>query len=405
MMKDYDNEIDTRLVFVRPITFLDVLSQANSTQAGLFSAVLTAFIIDVYRNLDVDYTQDSATVLRQILAQLAGQTVNNIASSPPSATPSPTVIIVIVLWFVSLVFSLLSALFSISAKQWLHTYYKWTEVAHMQHGLILQGFYRANFNSWRVPETITGLGVLLQVALVLFAIGLVGYLWTLNFVVSSVLSVFALLMVVLSVLACPYKFPPAYVLLKFRTGTSKRDWTERDVPIAKRNLHLDEQQPALTRVIAQTALLLDIAPDQLELAIAPSPDIAPGKLELASAPSLDDILSQTIGLARGRVYQLSDELTALLSSIVTSQTILKGDPLSEDDDSRLLGLWRITLGPMARAPLTIFRAISYLEKRITEIISSDLAKKYVDLLVTFILPLCCKLSGEHHSFLPCRFVV
>ncbi|KAJ7857012.1 hypothetical protein B0H13DRAFT_1571055, partial [Mycena leptocephala] len=126
MMKDYDNEIDTRLVF-----------------AGLFSAVLTAFIIDVYRNLDVDYTQDSATVLRQILAQLAGQTVNNIASSPPSATPSPTVIIVIVLWFVSLVFSLLSALFSISAKQWLHTYYKWTEVAHMQHGLILQGFYRA----------------------------------------------------------------------------------------------------------------------------------------------------------------------------------------------------------------------------------------------------------------------
>ncbi|KAJ7814588.1 hypothetical protein B0H14DRAFT_2217057, partial [Mycena olivaceomarginata] len=125
MIRDYDNEINTLLVF-----------------ACLYSAVLTAFIIDVYQNLNVDYTQDSTTVLRQISAQLEGQTpVGN--ALPPSASPSPTVIIVIVLWFISLVLSLLSALFSIFVKQWLHTYAKWTEVAHnnLEQGLTLRGFY------------------------------------------------------------------------------------------------------------------------------------------------------------------------------------------------------------------------------------------------------------------------
>jgi hypothetical protein len=167
---------------------------------------------------------------------------------PPSASPSPTVIIVIVLWFISLVLSLLSALFSIFVKQWLHAYPRWTEVAHnnLQQGLILRSFYWANFNYWRIPAIFAALGVLLQIAPVLFVIGLVAYLWTLNFVVSSVLSFFALLMAILSALiivlplfyeACPYKFPLVYVPLQSRTHSSEHDWTERDVPIAKRHLH------------------------------------------------------------------------------------------------------------------------------------------------------------------------
>ncbi|KAJ7226551.1 hypothetical protein C8J57DRAFT_1031883, partial [Mycena rebaudengoi] len=71
---------------------------------------------------------------------------------------------------------------------------------------------------WKIPDFFTALGVLLQVSLVLFAIGLVAYLWTLNFGVSSVLSFFVLLMIVLSALVvslpvfyedCPYKSPLA----------------------------------------------------------------------------------------------------------------------------------------------------------------------------------------------------
>jgi DMSO reductase anchor subunit len=117
-------------------------------KAGLFSAVLTAFIVDVYKELNIDYTQDSATILHTLLqAQVDGQMITA-ALSLPTASPSFTVIIVIVLWFVSLVLSLLSALFSIFIKQWLHTYKKWTEVAHtnLQQGIMLRGFYQASFN-------------------------------------------------------------------------------------------------------------------------------------------------------------------------------------------------------------------------------------------------------------------
>jgi hypothetical protein len=326
---------------------------------------------------------------------LENQTIELHVLPAPSANPSSPVIIVIILWFVSLVLSLLSALFSIFVKQWLHTYAKWTEVAHsnLQQGLILRGFYQANFKAWRIPTIFTALGVLLQVALVLFVIGLVTYLWTLNFVVSSVLSFFALLMVVLSAIViilpvfyedCPYKFPLGYVLLKIRTYSSEGDWTERDVPIAKRHLHLDDEQPPLTRAIAQTALLLDIAPDQFEEAIF-------------SSNSDNATVVQTMAMARSRVHELSAQSTTLLSRIVTSRTMLQSD-LDDDDDARLMNLWQITLGSMAHTPLAIFHAIHYLEEHIRDKIKGgahDSSKKYMKLLVTCILPQCSNLpSGK-----------
>jgi hypothetical protein len=276
-----------------------------------------------------------------------------------------------VLWFISLLLSLLSALFSIFMKQWLHTYDRWTEVAHnnLQQGLILRRFYQAGFHSWRIPAIFTALGVLLQVALILFVIGLVVYLWTLQFVVVySVVSCFAILMIVLSAIViclpvvyedCPYKLPVAYVLLKFRIKSTERDWTERDVPIAKKHLHLDDKQPPVDRIIAQTALLLDIAPIQLELAISPSTSNMSDSGDQAPAAKV---------LVEGRVHELSAQSIVLLSNIVTS--LLQGE-FKEDDDARLMGLWQITLLHMARAPLALFHAAHYLEKRVKEEKSSD----------------------------------
>ncbi|KAF7357334.1 Zf-C3HC-domain-containing protein [Mycena sanguinolenta] len=375
MMKDYDSEIDTLLVF-----------------AGLFSAVLTAFIVDVYQQLNIDYMQDSATILRALLqAQVSSQTVTA-ALSAPSASPSSTVIIVIALWFVSLVLSLLSALFSIFIKQWLHTYDKWTEVAHtnLQQGIMLRGFYQASFKHWRIPAIFTALGVLLQVALLLFVIGLVAYLWTLNFVVSSVLSFFALIMIVLSAVViflpvayedCPYKFPLAYVLLTWRRDSTERDWTERDIPLAKKHLHLDDKHRALARAIAQTALLLDIAPAELNSAISP-PD------SILHPPTRD----QTLALVRARVHELSSESTCLLSNVITSNTILQST-LTEAEDAQLLVLWQITFSALLRPPKAILLALQHLEKRIKHG-GSKMDENFVDVLVNCIMPRCCDLSDQ-----------
>lgn len=101
MLKDFNEEIDTLLVF-----------------AGLFSAVLTAFIIDVYKRLEEDPADASAAILRRISIQLAGAADEQLDPLPSSSFhPSRLVIAVNVLWFASLLFSLFAALVGILAKQ------------------------------------------------------------------------------------------------------------------------------------------------------------------------------------------------------------------------------------------------------------------------------------------------
>jgi hypothetical protein len=52
MVKDYQEEIDTLLVFVRGPRRLFILGLITlASQAGLFSAVLTAFVVESYQSL------------------------------------------------------------------------------------------------------------------------------------------------------------------------------------------------------------------------------------------------------------------------------------------------------------------------------------------------------------------
>jgi hypothetical protein len=188
----------------------------------------------------------------------------------------------------------------------------------------------------------------------------VAYLWTLNFVVSSVLSFFALVMIVLSAVViflpvayenCPYKFPLAYVLVTWRRGSTERDWTERDVPLAKKHLHLDDKHRALARAIAQTALLLDIAPGEFNSAISPSDSIL--------YPTTPE---QTLTLAGARAHELSRESTCLLSNVITSSTILQST-LTEAEDAQLLVLWQIIFSALPRPPKAILLALQHLEEK------------------------------------------
>jgi hypothetical protein len=71
MVKDYQEEIDTLLVFVRHPHHLFIIRLIIlALQAGLFSAVLTAFVVESYQSLQEDYTQTSADLLRQISQRL-----------------------------------------------------------------------------------------------------------------------------------------------------------------------------------------------------------------------------------------------------------------------------------------------------------------------------------------------
>jgi hypothetical protein len=129
MFHEYKEDIDTVLIFVctRVIGVRSIL--LNSTQAGLFSAVVSSLLSQSYPLLQQDNTQVSAetlvTISQQLAALLSNATSGQEAPSPlpPAAfVPVSYAIRVNVLWFLSLVFSLAAALFGIVIKGWMQEY-------------------------------------------------------------------------------------------------------------------------------------------------------------------------------------------------------------------------------------------------------------------------------------------
>ena len=98
---------------------------AHVLQAGLFSAVLTAFNILAYAFLQDDPTDATPIILAQISQQLANLTNTGgqiISVAPPYVPPSrfratTLGVIVNILWFLSLVLSLISASIAILVRQ------------------------------------------------------------------------------------------------------------------------------------------------------------------------------------------------------------------------------------------------------------------------------------------------
>lgn len=196
----------------RPLT----KSSYARVQAGLFSAVLTAFVVVSCLLLKPDSTQTASDTLRHISTQIADSSLPAVAPAQPFHASTSSVW-VNALWFVSLELSLASALFGMIAKRWLREYMTWTTLSSSVHDILSLRNYRYEaFLEWRVPSIIAAIPALLELALILFFAGLVLLLCTLNAVVAAVSTVtigaILGLIVVTSVLPtlqprCPYKTP------------------------------------------------------------------------------------------------------------------------------------------------------------------------------------------------------
>ncbi|EEB99992.1 hypothetical protein MPER_00173, partial [Moniliophthora perniciosa FA553] len=100
MVKGWRDDIDTLLVF-----------------AGLFSAVVTAFAIESYQWLDEDPADTTVALLTQLLlVQVNGS--QPVSFEPTPFKPDASSIRINIFWFLSLIFSLTSALFGLLCKQW-----------------------------------------------------------------------------------------------------------------------------------------------------------------------------------------------------------------------------------------------------------------------------------------------
>lgn len=160
-VKDCKDDMDTLLVF-----------------AGLYSAVLTAFLIESYKNLQEDPHQVTIQLLRQIAAQTAGYTTTSASINatttvfplPPFHAPIPD-IRVNVCWFASLIFSLSAASFAMLVKQWLREYLAIERTASHER-VRIRHFRHRGREDWKLFEIAAALPLFLQLSLGLFFIGL-----------------------------------------------------------------------------------------------------------------------------------------------------------------------------------------------------------------------------------------
>ncbi|KAJ7276895.1 hypothetical protein C8J57DRAFT_197400 [Mycena rebaudengoi] len=179
MVKSLRGDMDTLLVF-----------------ASLFSAVVTAFVIDSYKGLNGTASIDTtAALFQQLLLHVnQGNTGFTTALAPPPAVASTSSICINVLWFSSLVLSLNTVLGAILAKQWLTEFEVVTCSTAISKSprkqVALRQLKFDSFGRWKVTTIITYLPVQLICALFLFFAGLVYLVWTLNRTVAIITSIF-----------------------------------------------------------------------------------------------------------------------------------------------------------------------------------------------------------------------
>ncbi|ESK89197.1 hypothetical protein Moror_5204 [Moniliophthora roreri MCA 2997] len=173
MVKNWKEDIDTLLVF-----------------AGLFSAVVTAFVIESYQWLDKDPADTTVALLTQISKQLSNSSVPFDESLSTSTFHASALSVrVNTFWFLSLILSLTSGLFALLCKQWLREHRRDLPTNSPGEALGLRHMRERSLEIWGVPSFLAALPILLELALLLFFAGVVDLLWSLHhvpFIVASI---------------------------------------------------------------------------------------------------------------------------------------------------------------------------------------------------------------------------
>jgi hypothetical protein len=148
-------------------------------QAGLFSAVVTAFVLESYKSLQPDPNDTIINLLSQIAN--GPNITSSFHVSTRSAIPlvssfvqSPSSVRINVFWFISLILSLTTVLVGTIAIQWLREHQSYPGVSPKETLAILH-MRSESLEAWYVPQIFSTLPLLLQGALVLFFAGLIDF--------------------------------------------------------------------------------------------------------------------------------------------------------------------------------------------------------------------------------------
>ena len=191
--------------------------------------MLTAFNVQSYQLLQAAPSDPTLAVLQRISAQLSSFTVSPPymnatferglpnAVQPQFQAPR-SAIWLNALWFSSLVFGLASATIALFVKQWLHQ----AAIQGTSRQAARARQFRLNgLRRWHVGVIVNILPILLQLAAVIFLVGLLVLLWTLNDRVATVITTLVALLfaffLVLTILPvthvdCAYRSPASLAL-------------------------------------------------------------------------------------------------------------------------------------------------------------------------------------------------
>ncbi|KAJ7175210.1 hypothetical protein C8R43DRAFT_1230649 [Mycena crocata] len=167
--RKYANDLDTSLLF-----------------AGLFSAVSSAFIIQIQPELQQDPNPVIQTNLLLILVQnVTGSAVSGIGPSP-QPTVSNIVVVAQSLLYFSLFSTLLAALLAVLGKQWLLHYDSVGKRGTIEERGLERQRKCDGLQHWKFDLVMQVFPLLLQLSLLLFAVALSIYLWTIHHVPAAI---------------------------------------------------------------------------------------------------------------------------------------------------------------------------------------------------------------------------
>ena len=221
-MKKCDEDLNTTLIFVCPTYRSDTCVLTWIAQAGLFSAVTSAFVIQVQPGLQPDPNEETAALLRVLIYKTDNTTFgSDIPTVPQWSGPPRSIVQVQAMLYASFAVSLFSAFLAMLGKQWLNRYastdMRGTAIERSQNRQRkLNGIV-----SWYFEDVMESLPLMLQAALLLLGCALCQYLWEIDLTVASVVlavTSFGLAFYFFVVTAgaasesCPYQTPGSRIL-------------------------------------------------------------------------------------------------------------------------------------------------------------------------------------------------
>ncbi|PVF97762.1 hypothetical protein CPB86DRAFT_413646 [Serendipita vermifera] len=167
MIKDWNDSLNTLLIFT-----------------ALYSAVLTAFIIESMKLLEEDPAETTRDILLIVSRQLANSSFPAFEPSPYEAPPFA--IVVNGLFFASLSCALIAALLAVLALQWVANYDMGLNTSSLEKRVLQRHMRLMGIRKWKMSELIASLPLLIFVALFLFFIGIADWLWHMNRAISGI---------------------------------------------------------------------------------------------------------------------------------------------------------------------------------------------------------------------------